>query len=102
MTTPVATTNSTLFVSKRDSRDNSANRPPIPILGARQANKSNDEPVTTANSIRRNTPRRGSVAKAWTEVRKPERTRKPPSNDTEKELKETSKSKIERKRVRKG
>src|SRR3546814_16623338 len=53
----------------RDSRDISSNRPPMPTLGARSANKSNDEPTTTANNIKMNTPRRGSVAKVCTDVK---------------------------------
>src|SRR3546814_2433285 len=53
-----ATASNTLFSSNRDSRDISSNRPPMPTLGARSANKSNDEPTTTANNIKMNTPRR--------------------------------------------
>src|SRR3546814_5395662 len=59
ITAPAATANNTLFSSNRDSRDISSNRPPMPTLGARSANKSNDEPTTTANNIKMNTPRRG-------------------------------------------
>src|SRR3546814_814954 len=44
ITAPAATANNTLFSSNRDSRDISSNRPPMPTLGARSANKSNDEP----------------------------------------------------------
>src|SRR3546814_9543246 len=67
----------------RDSRDISSNRPPMPTLGARSANKSNDEPTTTANNIKMNTPRRGSVAKVCTDVNTPDRTRKAPRNESE-------------------
>jgi hypothetical protein len=38
-----------------------------------------EPPTTSARKIRMKTPRAGSVAKAWTEVRTPERTRKVPS-----------------------
>src|SRR5690606_35714501 len=86
ITAPEATASRMLFTNKNDSRDINANRPPMPTLGARSANNSNDEPVTTVKSIRMNTPRRGSVAKACTDVSTPERTRKAPSNESEKVL----------------
>src|SRR3990167_4139880 len=79
-----ATTSSTLPVSIRDSRDINANDPPRATLGARQANKMRDEPTTRNNNTRMKMPRRGSVAKACTEVSTPERTRKVPSSDSEK------------------
>ena len=40
--------------------------------------------MTATRKIRMKMPRRGSVAKAWTEVSTPERTRKVPSSDSEK------------------
>ena len=43
-----------------------------------------DPPTVTANKISTNTPRVGSEAKACTEVRMPERTRKVPSRLSEK------------------
>src|SRR3569832_567552 len=71
----------TLLASSMDSRDTRSKRPPRPTLAARQANNSSEPPVTTARKIRMKMPRLGSVAKAWTEVRTPERTRKVPNND---------------------
>src|SRR3546814_15209773 len=80
MTAPAATANNTLFTSKRDSRDISSNRPPMPTLGARSENKSKDEPNTTAKSTKMNKPRRGTVDKACTDVSTPASTRKTPRN----------------------
>ncbi len=51
---------------------------------ARRANSVSEPPTTTHRKIRMNTPRRGSVAKACTEVSTPERTRKVPSRLNEK------------------
>src|SRR5690625_4818541 len=85
-TAPAATANRTLFTKRSDSRENSSNRPPKPTFGARIANRSKDEPTTTAKSISRNTPRRGSVAKACTDVNTPERTRKAPNKESAKVL----------------
>ena len=79
-----ATTSSTLLVSSSDSRETSAKRPPSPTLGARQANSASEVPMTATRKIRMKMPRRGSVAKACTEVSTPERTRKVPSSDSEK------------------
>src|SRR5512142_2711500 len=78
-----ATESSTLLVSNMDSREIRSNLPPKPILGARQANSSNDEPITTTRKERMKMPRLGSVAKACTEVSTPERTRKVPSRERE-------------------
>src|SRR5699024_6013820 len=83
-TAPAATASKTLLTKRSDSRENSSNRPPKPTFGARSANKSKDEPTTTAKSISRNTPRRGSVAKACTDVSTPERTRNAPNNESAK------------------
>ena len=83
-TAPVATTSSTLLSNKKDSRDIRPMLPPKVTAGARQANKTNEAPTTTAKKHRMNTPRAGSVAKACTEVNTPERTKKVPSKDKEK------------------
>ena len=80
-----ATASSTLFISSADSRDNVPNLPPRPTFGARHANSASDAPITTTRKARMNTPRRGSVAKACTDVSTPERTRKVPSSDSENE-----------------
>jgi hypothetical protein len=58
--------------------------PPKVTAGARQANKVNEAPTTTAKKHKMNTPRAGSEAKACTEVNTPERTKKVPNNDNEK------------------
>ena len=47
--------------------------------GARQAKSANEPPMVAAMIARMKTPRSGSLAKAWTEVRTPERTRNVPS-----------------------
>ncbi len=83
-TAEVATASSTLLASSEVSRDSSAKPPPSPTDGARIANSSREPPITNTSSARMNTPRSGSVAKAWTEVSTPERTRKVPSSDSEK------------------
>ena len=59
-----ATTNSRLFANKRDSLDTRSKLPPRPILGALQANKSNELPITTTKKDSIKIPRVGSVAKA--------------------------------------
>src|SRR5476651_1125348 len=78
-TEAAATDSSTLYDSSIDSREIISNLPPSPILGARQANSSNDPPITTVRKARMNMPRLGSVANECTEVSTPERTRKVPS-----------------------
>ncbi len=78
-TEAAATDSSTLFDSSIDSREIISNFPPSPILGARQANNSNDDPITITRKARINTPRLGSVANECTDVNTPERTRKVPS-----------------------
>src|SRR5512147_1863725 len=60
------------------SLDNIAKLPPKPTFGARQAYKANDPPMTIAKKARMKRPRFGSVAKACTDVRTPERTRNVP------------------------
>ena len=83
---PAATASNTLFTSNKDSRESKSNRPPSPTFGARRANKNKEVPTTTVKSSRMNTPRRGSVAKACTDVSTPERTRNAPNKDKEKVL----------------
>ena len=79
-----ATTSRTLPVSSKDSREINAKRPPRATLGARQANKVRDDPITSTKSIKMKIPRRGSVANACTDVKTPERTKKVPNKDNEK------------------
>ncbi len=68
------------------SREIGANNPPCLSIGARQAKRTNDPRMNSARIARMNTPRRGSLAKAWTEVSTPERTRKVPSSENEKAM----------------
>src|SRR6202453_4684862 len=75
---------SRLFTTKAPSREIGANRPPPFRAGARKAYSVNDPPMAVTSSSRMNVPRSGSVAKACTEVRTPERTRKVPTRDREK------------------
>jgi len=78
-TDPIATTNRTLLARSIASRETRSNPPPNPTRGARQAYSKSDPPMTIARKTRINNPRFGSVAKAWTEVKTPERTRNVPS-----------------------
>ena len=78
-----ATTSRILLVSRKDSLETRSNLPPKPTFGARQANNANEPPMTITRKASMNTPRAGSVAKAWTDVMTPERTRKVPSRDRE-------------------
>src|SRR3546814_17905125 len=55
----------------------------MPTCGERMTNKKKGETTTTAESVKMNTPRRGSIAKACTDVRQPYRTRKAPSKESE-------------------
>ncbi len=82
-TDPAATPSSTLFIKRKDSRDTVSNFPPSPTRGARHAKSASETPITNTRKPRMNTPRRGSVANACTEVRTPDRTRKVPSSDSE-------------------
>ncbi len=86
MTLPAATINNKLLESSNDSRDSKENLPPRPTLGALQANNINEKPTTITKKIRIKTPRSGSVAKACTEVKTPERTKNVPSKLKEKVL----------------
>ena len=80
-----ATTSNTLLVSKsRFTRHQAEKRPPSPTFGARQAKRASEEPMTVDQEDQdEDAARRGSVAKACTEVSTPERTRKVPSKDSE-------------------
>ena len=80
----VATTSNTLLTSNRVSRENSSKLPPPLTVVARHAYNAREPPMTTSRKARMNTPRAGSVAKACTETRTPERTRKVPSRLREK------------------
>ena len=65
----------------RDRREEAA------ALQRRRAHRrraSSEPPIATSSSRRMKMPRRGSTAKAWTEVSTPERTRKVPTSDSEK------------------
>ncbi len=73
-----------LFSTSAPSRDTGANRPEVESAGARKANSSSAPPITSASSARMKTPRAGSLAKACTELRIPERTRNVPDRLSEK------------------
>jgi len=53
-------------------------------VGALQAKRVKDEPTTKAKKTKMKIPRAGSEAKACTEVKTPERTKKVPSKESEK------------------
>ncbi len=72
------------MISNKASRDSQVKPTRWPTLGARNANSSKDAPTVIPSSTRMKSPRDGSLAKACTEVSTPERTRKVPSNDSEK------------------
>ncbi len=65
------------------SRETGAKMPIGASRDARTANSISDPPMTIASSARMNTPRVGSVANAWTELRMPERTRNVPERLSE-------------------
>ena len=71
----------TLLNSRLPSRDSGANSPPDCMAGARTAYSTKDPPTITSSSSKMNAPRAGSLAKEWTEVSTPERTRKVPSSE---------------------
>src|ERR1700760_3930380 len=73
-----------LFSTSAPSREIGANRPPCFSEEARPENSDKLPPMKMQRISRMNTPRVGSLAKACTEVRTPDRTRKVPSNDSEK------------------
>ena len=79
-----AVVSSRLLRTKAPSREIGANRPPCLSIGARHANSDSEPAMKNARMTRMNTPRRGSLAKACTEVSTPERTRNVPSRENEK------------------
>ena len=83
-TVRVATRNTTLFTNSRLSREIQEKLTRLCTAGARRAYRIREPPITIPRKARINTPRAGSVAKAWTEVSTPERTRKVPSRLREK------------------
>ena len=83
-TEPAETTKNTLPSKINVSRELRLNFPPRVFLGARHAYKASEEPTTSDKKIKIKMPRFGSVAKAWTEVNTPERTKNVPSNESEK------------------
>ena len=85
-TEPAATTKKTLPKSINVSRDIKEKAPPNVLFGALKAYRNKDEPTTKESRIKIKMPRRGSVAKACTDVRTPERTKKVPSKDIEKAI----------------
>ena len=83
-TVAVAVASNRLFSTKAPSRLTGANRPPDFKSGARTAYRISDPPITSTKNPRIKYPRSGSVAKAWTDVRMPERTIKVPNRLSEK------------------
>ena len=78
------TTSKTLFNRITDSFETNSKVALLLTAGARMAYRSSEPPTTMAKNISTNKPRVGSLAKAWTEVNTPERTRKVPSKLKEK------------------
>jgi hypothetical protein len=76
--------NNRLLRTRAPSREIGANRPPPFSVGARKAYRVSDPPIAVTSSSKMNVPRSGSVAKACTEVKTPDRTRKVPTKDKEK------------------
>src|SRR2546430_1221508 len=75
---------SRLLRTSAPSRETGAKRPPSFRPPARKAKSAKDPPIKITRIRRMKTPRVGSLAKAWTEVNTPERTRKVPTSDREK------------------
>src|ERR1700735_4413467 len=84
MTVAHAVVSKRLLTTSAPSREMGANSPPCLSMGARQAKSANEPQMNIARIARMKTPRRGSLAKACTEVSTPERTRKVPSSEKEK------------------
>src|SRR6185295_9677513 len=82
-TEPAATVSRTLFDKRNDSREITSNLLPRPTCFARHAYKTSEPPITRNKNPSTKMPRFGSVAKAWTEVSTPERTRNVPSRLSE-------------------
>ena len=83
-TSNAAITSSTLFNSRKVSRDSGLKPAAESSAGARQAYKINALRMTMPRNPRMKNPRAGSVANACTDTRMPERTRKVPSRLSEK------------------
>jgi hypothetical protein len=83
-TVAAAVVRNRLLRTSAPSREIGANMPPALSVPARRPNSASAPPMKTTRIPRMNTPRAGSVAKACTEVRTPERTRKVPSSENEK------------------
>tara|TARA_B110000908_G_scaffold135919_1_gene160930 strand:+ start:3993 stop:4280 length:288 start_codon:yes stop_codon:yes gene_type:complete len=56
------------------------------FVGPLRAKSNNDPPITTTRKVRIKIPLVGSVAKAWTDVRTPDRTKKVPNKLREKAI----------------
>ena len=85
-TAAAAVVSSTLLTSRKVSREINEKAPPERTLPERAAKSVSEPPTTAARNSRMKTPRLGSVAKAWTDVSTPERTRKVPSRLSEKPM----------------
>ena len=83
-TVAVAVASNKLFRTKAPSRLIGANTPPDFNAGARTAYRISEPPITSTKNPRIKYPRSGSVAKACTDVRMPDRTIKVPNRLREK------------------
>ena len=79
----VTTVKNALLSNNAPSRDSRRVSAALFNNGARQAYSVNEPPITTTRNPRIKIPRLGSLAKACTEVKTPERTRKVPSRLSE-------------------
>ena len=80
-TTKAATVSSRLLATSAPSRLTMAKTPLASSVPARRANSIKAPPMKTPSRSRMNTPRSGSLAKAWTEVMTPDRTIKVPISE---------------------
>ncbi len=80
-TTKADTASSTLFTTSALSRLTMPKTPRASIVPARRAKRISAPPMKTPRMIRMNTPRSGSLAKAWTDVRSPDRTMNVPISE---------------------
>ena len=72
-----------LLKTSAPSREIGWNSPPCANVPARKANSASEPPTNRARMARMKTPRAGSLAKEWTEVNTPERTRNVPRSENE-------------------